>query len=866
MEVSSIITIGIENLTVNEDIGDIIIPITRTGNTDISALVDYSINDDSARSGQDFIGTTVGTLNFAPGETIKEIKVSILDDSFFETDESFSLAIGNPREAVLGNIRTAIITIADNDVIGEDTLAFAQAEYSINEAENRATITVVRTGNTNQTVSVDYATQDDYARAGLDYTAVSGTLTFAPGQITQTFDIPLLDDTLPELNEALTINLSNSVGIDLGLQNTAKLVIEEDDELPFTINREVVVSGLAEETAVFPPGPTAFDWSPDGTMFIAKLDGIVRVFDGNSLLEEPFIDISDQVNTGGQRGLLGLAVHPDFPEKPYVYLAFSYDPPDVIPDQSVEGRVTRLVRFTADPSSNYKTALPNSEVILLETPPVRNFHAAGAINFGLNGELFFAHGDGTQVSGSPRPEQAEILQSIDNPFGKLFRIDPITGNGYSDNPFYNGDITSIESKVYNYGLRNPWRFTIHPETGEPFIGDVGWTNWEEINTGKGKNFGWPLYEGGNGVSLKTTALAEAPEFQELYATEPKVTAPIYSISHDDGGRSITLGDFYTGITYPDIYQGALFFADFNGDSGVDALTFDAEGNINSALNFTEEKFVTQISMGPDSHLYFSNLVTGEIGRWVYSPPSPNVPTNDDDFIPGSDDDDIIRGLDGNDVINGGQGNDKLIGNNGDDTISGDEGLDSLNGGSGNDLLFGNDGNDHLFGLADNDTLIGGSGDDILLGYLGRDLLEGGTGKDRLLGENDQDTLRGGDDDDYLLGGQGDDLLEGGTGNDTLDGGIGDDTLIAGQGDEILIGDDGADLFIIESIEGRNFIRDFEVAVDLLRVPSNVSLDNLNITNNWNNTGTLIFDNHLGLPIMVLDGITPDSLDINRDFV
>ena len=395
---------------------------------------------------------------------------------------------------------------------------------------------------------------------------------------------------------------------------------------------------------------------------------------------------------------------------------------------------------------------------------------------------------------------------------------------------------------------------------------MGWTNWEEINTGKGKNFGWPLYEGGNGVSLKTTALAEAPEFQELYATEPKVTAPIYSISHDDGGRSITLGDFYTGITYPDIYQGALFFADFNGDSGVDALTFDAEGNINSALNFTEEKFVTQISMGPDSHLYFSNLVTGEIGRWVYSPPSPNVPTNDDDFIPGSDDDDIIRGLDGNDVINGGQGNDKLIGNNGDDTISGDEGLDSLNGGSGNDLLFGNDGNDHLFGLADNDTLIGGSGDDILLGYLGRDLLEGGTGKDRLLGENDQDTLRGGDDDDYLLGGQGDDLLEGGTGNDTLDGGIGDDTLIAGQGDEILIGDDGADLFIIESIEGRNFIRDFEVAVDLLRVPSNVSLDNLNITNNWNNTGTLIFDNHLGLPIMVLDGITPDSLDINRDFV
>ena len=774
MEVSSTISIGIETLTVNEDLGEIIIPITRTGNTDLAASVDYSINDNSARSGQDFIGT-LGTLNFAAGETVQEIIVDILDDSIFEADESFSLAIGNPTGAVLGNIRTAIITIEDNDLTGEDTLAFSQAEYSISEAANTATITVVRTGNTNQTVSVDYKTGDDYARAGLDYTAVSGTLTFAPDETTKTFDIPLLNDALPELNEALTINLSNAAGIDLGLQNTAKVIIEEDDELPFTINREVIVSGLAAEGGVFPPGPTAFDWGQDGTMFIAKLDGTVRVFDGNSLLEKPFIDLSNQVNIGGQRGLLGLAVHPDFPKQPYVYLAYSYDPPDVIPDQSEEGRVTRLVRITADPNSNYQTALPNSEVILLETPPVKNFHAAGAIHFGQDGELFFAHGDGTQVSGSPKPKQAQILQSINNPFGKLFRIDPITGNGYSDNPFYNGDLTSIESKVYSYGLRNPWRFAIHPETGEPFIGDVGWTNWEEINTGKGNNFGWPLYEGGNGVSLRTTALAEAPEFQKLYASQSPGTAPSYSVSHDDGGRAITVGDFYTGSAYPQIYQEALFFADFNGDSGVDALTFDAQGNIDSVLNFTDEKNITQIALGSDSYLYFSNLVTGEIGRWVMSSSVSDSPTNGDDLITGTDDNEIIRGLDGNDSITGGRGDDRLIGNDGDDS------------------------------------------------------------------------------------------LDGGTGDDSLNGGMGNDTLIASQGDELLIGDNGADVFLIESIEGRNVISDFELGVDLLGIPDNISLENLNITNNWNNTGTLIFDN-LGQQIMVLGGINPDSLDINRDFI
>ncbi|ELS03177.1 glucose/sorbosone dehydrogenase [Xenococcus sp. PCC 7305] len=708
---------------------------------------------------------------------------------------------------------------------------------------------ITRTGNLNTTVSVDYGTNDDYARAGLDYTAVSGTLTFDPGQSTKTFNIPLLDDALPELNEALTITLNNPVGIDLGLQNTAKLIIEEDDEIPFIIDQEILVSGLKEQgERLRLSGPTAFDWSPDGTMFVAQLNGIIRVFDSDSLLQEPFIDISDEVNTGGQRGLLGLAVHPNFPEQPYVYLAFSYDPPGVNPDREGVGRVTRLVRYTADANSDYRTALPNSELVLLETPPVQNFHAAGAIRFGNEGELFFSHGDGTQVSTSPTPEQAETLQSIDNPFGKLFRIDPLTGNGYSDNPFYNGDSTSIESKVYSYGLRNPWRYTIHPETGEPFIGDVGWTNWEEINTGKGNNFGWPLYEGGNGVSLRTTTLAEVPDFQELYAdNESTVDAPIYSISHDDGGRSLTLGDFYFGNAYPEIYQKALFFADFYGENGVDALTFDAQGNIDSALSFSDQRWVSQLSIGPDSHLYYSSLISGQIGRWVINSPVAESPTESDDLIIGTNDDDVISSLDG------------------DDTIIGGEGLDRLTGGFGNDWLSGKQGNDRLFGLENDDTLRGGKGSDVLRGNSGRDSLFGGSWKDVLLGGTDEDTLRGGAGDDKLFGEQDDDLLDGGTGNDTLKGGAGNDTLIAAQGNNRLFGGDGEDQFIIKSIEGRNLISDFELGVDRLGIPDNISLDQITITQNGSRTGTTVLDS-LGRQIMVLNGINPDSLNINRDFI
>ena len=85
--------------------------------------------------------------------------------------------------------------------------------------------------------------------------------------------------------------------------------------------------------------------------------------------------------------------------------------------------------------------------------------------------------------------------SVDSLNGKILRIDPITGEGYPDNPFYNGNPNSNRSKVYSLGLRNPFRTTVNTFTNEPFIGDVGWGTWEELNTGRGKNFGWPCYEG-----------------------------------------------------------------------------------------------------------------------------------------------------------------------------------------------------------------------------------------------------------------------------------------------------------------------------------------------------------------------------------
>ncbi|MEM8827985.1 MAG: PQQ-dependent sugar dehydrogenase [Cyanobacteria bacterium P01_G01_bin.19] len=809
-----IISIDLESSIFSEDIFQIAIPIIRTEGSDGVVSVDYSINDGTATAGQDFTAISSGTLIFEDGETVKELLIEVIDDTFAETSETINIAIGNTVGASLGLSRTAIVTIQDNDTTQESTLSFGQAEYSFSEDGGEAVVTVIRTGNSNDTVSVEYDTKDDYAKAGLDYSSVSGILTFEPGETSKTITVPLIDDELLELDEALTLTLNNPQGIELGINNIASLVIEEDQENNFNFRREVLVSGLEIGDTVgfrYTPGPTAFDWTPDNKMFIARLHGQVAVYDDGELLEEPFIDMTEQVNTGGQRGLLGIAVHPEFSQHPYVYLAYSYDPPGVEQDLEGVGRTTRLVRVEADPSTDYTTALPDSEVILLETPPVFNLHAAGAIHFGDDGSLFWTHGDGTQVGGTPTPEQVESLQRIDNPFGKMFRIDPITGEGYSDNPFYNGDISGIESKIYSYGHRNPWRFTIHPETGEPFSGDVGWTNWEEINTGRGVNFGWPLFEGGNGESTKTEAIGDDPDFQYLYDEASEVTPAIYAFRHRaNGGSAVVLGDFYTGTAYPELYNGALFYANFNkGD--VNALIFNSEGNVDSAVPFLEnERGLTQIAMGADSNLYFSNLLTGEIGRWVFEP-------EEGATITGTSDKDILEGTVENELILGLAGNDLIQGNGGADTLDGGEGLDTvtyLYSASGVNINLatgissgGNAENDSLIDieriLGSNfaDEIIGDDGNNLIQGNNGADTLEGGAGVDVLSyrasksevsinlatntavgGDAEGDVISGferilgSDFADYLVGDDQDNLIEGNGGADTLEGGAGKDIL------------------------------------------------------------------------------------------
>lgn len=421
---------------------------------------------------------------------------------------------------------------------------------------------------------------------------------------------------------------------------------------PLSLTKQTVISGLNQ--------PAAIEWTPNGeTMFVAEKGGVIKVFQNSQLLNTPFIDLSAQVNGTRDRGLLDIAVHPDFFNgSPYVYALYTYDPPQVFQNTGLAGadgignRAGRLTRITADASTNFTTAVPGSEVVILGTnstwenfnafanstsnfnePPagilpdgsnLQDFlaadsesHTIGAVEFGRDGALYVSNGDGTSYNQvDPRTVRVE---DINNLSGKILRIDPITGDGLPDNPFYNGDPDANRSKVYQYGLRNPFRITIDPRNGKLYVGDVGWTQWEEINSAAaGANFGWPYYEGGSGNNLQTGGYRDLAQARDFYSSGQVATPSIYALNHGTTGiNAIVLGDIYTGNNFPQEYQGDLFFNDL-GQGIVRNISFDASGNITSVDTFTTgANAVVQIIEGPDGKLYYVDLDDGLVGSWQF---------------------------------------------------------------------------------------------------------------------------------------------------------------------------------------------------------------------------------------------------------
>jgi len=292
----------------------------------------------------------------------------------------------------------------------------------------------------------------------------------------------------------------------------------------FTRN-ETWIAGLSSATA--------FAQSPDGRIFIAQQGGSLRVVENGALLATPFMTLT--VDSNGERGLLGVAFHPDFANNGWVYVYYT----------TTSGSThNRISRFTA----NGNIALAGSESILVDLPTLSSAtnHNGGALHFGADGKLYVAVGDNADSS---KP------QNLADPFGKMLRFND-NGTIPSDNPFF-ATQSGLARAIWAYGLRNPFTFAFQPGTGRMHINDVGQNTWEEIDLGApGANYGWPASEGPANITAGVTA--------PLFAYRHSSTTP--PGSGPGGffvGFAITGGAFYPASgPFPAAYRGNYFFADF----------------------------------------------------------------------------------------------------------------------------------------------------------------------------------------------------------------------------------------------------------------------------------------------------------------
>ena len=237
--------------SVAEEGGSATITVTRTGVTNDVSTLRYATSNGTATAPADYTARS-GTLRFNPGETSKTFTIPIINDTLDENDETVDITLSSPAGGVLGDTATAVLTIIDNDTAG--TLQFSQANYSVTEARASVTITVTRQDGTASGVTVDYSTSNDTATAGSDYTAKSSTLTFAAGQTSKTFTIPMIKDTRDESDETVNLTLSNPTGgATLGTPESAVLTIIDNDSgglLQFSSATYSVSEGVLSGKAV----------------------------------------------------------------------------------------------------------------------------------------------------------------------------------------------------------------------------------------------------------------------------------------------------------------------------------------------------------------------------------------------------------------------------------------------------------------------------------------------------------------------------------------------------------------------------------------------------------------------------------------
>lgn len=298
------------------------------------------------------------------------------------------------------------------------------------------------------------------------------------------------------------------------------------DERPIVILAPVVTEGLEN--------PLFLTHADDGSerLFIVEQPGRIRMLEGRTLLPAPFLDMTPLVLSGGERGLLGLAFHPDYRRNGRLFVNYTRKPDGATVVAEYRRGATAV------------SASPKERILLLVPQPYPN-HNGGMIAFGPDGYLYVGLGDG-----GSKGDPDNRAQNPEDLLGKILRIDVDHGDPYgipADNPFAKG---GGRPEIYAMGLRNPWRFSFDVKTGSLWVADVGQYKWEEINrVVRGGNYGWRIMEGAHCFHPSTACR------NSLFSL------PLYEYFHDKGRCSITGGYMYRGQSISSL-AGTYVYGDF----------------------------------------------------------------------------------------------------------------------------------------------------------------------------------------------------------------------------------------------------------------------------------------------------------------
>jgi glucose/arabinose dehydrogenase len=323
--------------------------------------------------------------------------------------------------------------------------------------------------------------------------------------------------------------------------------------------------------------PWSIVWTPDGRMFFTERPGRIRVFENGKLRPQPLYTVPD-VESSGESGLMGLALHPNFSSNHQLYISYAY---------KGDGQRVRVVRLRETPNGL------GERTVIIDNIPAARFHAGCRLRFGPDGKLYVTTGDATE---------RDLAQRLDSLAGKILRVND-DGSAPTDNPYVGQQ--NVRAEIWSYGHRNPQGIDWQPGTQFLFETEHGPSGFDGPGGGdemnlveKGKNYGWPVIH-----HRQTRAGMEAPLLEYTPACAP------------------ASGSFYSGSQFSQ-FKGNFFFSCLRGERII-RVVLDGRRVI-SQENLLEGKYgrIRDVTQGPDGYLYYST--SNRDGR--------GSPASDDDRI------------------------------------------------------------------------------------------------------------------------------------------------------------------------------------------------------------------------------------------